>query len=117
MSAAALTKGFHTVVIDGRGVVAGPHRGSAKATARWLAAIGPLLTAVDSPISAAQVGHGFREGEKLLNAAVCGIRWTPDLRSLREKPGYYGWILHGFELYEALREEGLDAIECFPTAS
>jgi hypothetical protein len=44
-------KGFHSVVIDDRNIVAGPHRGSAPATAQWLAELGPTLTAVDSPIS------------------------------------------------------------------
>lgn len=52
---------------------------------------------------------------------MCGIRYSPNEESLRANKAYYGWILNGLRLYEALgRLPGLAAatvIECFPTAS
>ena len=113
-----LRKGFHVVVIDAEGLVDGPTpvRSAAEAV-RWLTRFEPILTAVDSPISAAPEGHRLREEERRLKREVCGIRWTPDIGSLEANPGYYGWIFHGFELHHALRDAGLGAVECFPTAS
>jgi predicted nuclease with RNAse H fold len=84
---------------------------------RWLSEHRPALVAVDSPISPAPDGGTHRECERELRRAVCGIRWTPDTRSLEADPGYYGWILNGLELYEVLQAHGLPVIECFPTAS
>jgi predicted nuclease with RNAse H fold len=112
-------KGFHVVVIDRKGIVAGPSRiCSPTGVADWLRTHAPLLTAVDSPISSAPPGATTRPGERALNKAVCGIRWTPDEERLCANPnGYYGWILNGLDLYAVLREAGFEVIECFPTAS
>ena len=112
------TTGFHLVVIDHRRVVAGPTRIVRSAEAVWwLSEYEPELVAVDSPIAPAPEGRARRDCELRLARELCRIRWTPDARSLRANPGYYGWILNGLELYEALRAAGLDAVECFPTAS
>ena len=112
------TKGFHLAVVDHLRVVAGPTRivGSADAV-RWLSEYEPALVAVDSPIASAPEGRAHRDCELRLARELCRIRWTPDARSLRANPGYYGWILNGLELYDALRAAGVDAVECFPTAS
>ncbi len=111
-------KGFHVAVIDEHGLVDGPRRaGSVSAAVSSVRAFRPDLTAVDSPIVPAPDGHHLRECELQLCREVCGIRWTPDRRSLEAKQSYYGWILHGLELYRALEGAGLQAIECFPTAS
>lgn len=111
-------KGFHLAVIDERRLVDGPCRVGCVADAvRRLSRHGPDLTAIDSPIAPAPDGCHLRECELSLSRGVCGIRWTPDLRSLEANEGYYGWILHGLELYRALDEAGLHVIECFPTAS
>jgi predicted nuclease with RNAse H fold len=111
-------KGFHLAVVDHRRLVAGPtHAASPAAAVTWLSEHRPALVAVDSPISPAPDGRTHRACERQLRREVCGIRWTPDTRSLEANPGYYGWILHGFELYQVLRAHGLQVIECFPTAS
>jgi len=49
--------------------------------------------------------------------SVCGIRYTPDRLGLDANRTYYEWIGHGLELYEALADAQLHAVECFPTAS
>ncbi len=84
----------------------------------WLAARAPALVAVDSPIRAAPGGARSRDGERSLARSVCGIRFTPDEPTLAaDGSGYYEWIIHGRELYEALESWGIPAIECFPTAT
>ena len=76
----------------------------------------PALVAVDSPCSVAPPGR-LREGERRLRHAVCGIRWTPDRPTLDGSSPYYEWIRLGLALYEALRRDGWEWIEVFPTAS
>jgi predicted nuclease with RNAse H fold len=111
-------KGFHLAVVDERGLVDGPRRaGSVADAVRQIGEHNPALTAIDSPIVPAPRGHRLRECERRLSQEICGIRWTPDLPSLEANRGYYGWVLHGLELYLALERAGLDVIECFPTAS
>ena len=111
-------KGFHSVVVDDRGVVEGPFRlGRPADVVRWLRRFEPALVAVDSPCSAANDGERFRACERRVRAEVCGIRWTPDREGLAANPRYYGWVLYGFELYAALEKGGHHAVECFPTAS
>ena len=112
------SKGFHLAVIDAAGLVAGPVRAhSVSKAAAELRALSPELTAVDSPIVSARHGERLRSCERQLRVSVCGIRWTPDRASLEANPDYFGWILHGFDLYRALEQAGLETIECFPTAS
>ena len=111
-------KGFHAVVVDDAGVAAGPLCiPSVEHCIAWLLAHGPALVAVDSPRTPAPDGCHLRECELRLHAEVCGIRWTPSRAALDANRAYYGWILHGLELYVALATAGVDAVECFPTAS
>jgi predicted nuclease with RNAse H fold len=110
-------KGFHAAVIDAAGVCGGPLRLATPAdVAAWLAPFRPVLVAVDSPLAAAPDGLRSRPDERTLARRVCGIRYTPDAVALGGNP-YYEWIRHGLELYAALRQAGLTAVECFPTAS
>ena len=48
---------------------------------------------------------------------VCGIRFTPDRRSLPSNRSHYDWIRRGFVLYRALERADFAVVECFPTAS
>lgn len=117
------SKGFDVAVIDVEGLVAPPERiAAAGDVADYLGELCPAVVAVDSPIGPAPPGRLSRDGEReLVKAGVCGIRYTPNEVSLRANQAYYGWILNGLALYEALgRSSGLAAaavIECFPTAS
>ncbi len=112
-------KGFHIALVDDADHLVGLRAiPIAQEVARWLADHRPQLVAVDSPLTAAPDGEKSRAGERELVAArVCNLRYTPDRQRLADNPAYYEWVEHGFELYAALASAGLDAIECFPTAS
>ena len=102
-------KGFHAAVIDERAVVAGPtHLPDVEAAVRWLVDHAPVMVAVDSPITL-----GPRDCERALARDVCHLYYTPAALG----GPFYDWMRNGFALYAALRESGLAAIECFPTAT
>jgi predicted nuclease with RNAse H fold len=111
-------KGFHLAIVDTRRLRAGPVR---KQTVRqavgWLLWQAPRLVAVDSPRAPAPPGCRSRPEEREIARSVCGIRYTPAHESLAGNPRYYDWIFRGLDLYRALAEAGLEAVECFPTAS
>jgi predicted nuclease with RNAse H fold len=110
-------KGFHAAVVDSGGLAAGPARLATPADAvTWLAPLAPCVVAVDSPCRAAPVGERSRPDERALARSVCSLRFTPEAAQL-ESNAYYEWVVHGLELYAALAEAGLNAVECFPTAS
>jgi len=118
-------KGFHIAVLDyERNVVDERRETAATEAARFLAGRGVDVVAVDSPLGAAEPGeHGSKCEYEFLARKVCGIRLTPDEATIRrEHPtDFYGWISHGWELYEALdiraHEECWEVVECFPTAT
>jgi predicted nuclease with RNAse H fold len=110
-------KGFHAAVVDRDGLAAGPKRLATAADAvDWLTMHRVSVVAVDSPCVTAPEGTLSRPSERRLARAVCGLRYTPDRKRLEDNP-YYGWILHGLELYAALARQAWTTIECFPTAS
>ena len=78
--------------------------------------VGPAVVGIDSPRECAPLGHTSRASERLLARAVCGIRWTPDEPHVRASD-YYGWVVHGLKLHDALTASGAEVIEVFPTAS
>jgi predicted nuclease with RNAse H fold len=56
--------------------------------------------------------------ERELAKAVCGIRYTPDAAAIIAGGGYYGWIRHGLQLYDALTDRSTwRVVEVFPTAT
>ncbi len=113
-------KGFHLAAVNAGGLLDAPKAGFRVVDAvEWLARFGPAMAAVDSPICPAPPGFLSRAGERRVPTQVgCNIRATPDLATIQARTDdFYGWITHGFVLYEALRQAGITAIECFPTAS
>jgi predicted nuclease with RNAse H fold len=76
----------------------------------------PAVVGIDSPGTCAPDGARSRADERALARAVCGIRWTPDAATVA-RGGYYGWVVHGLALWEALRPLGVELVEVFPTAS
>ena len=112
-------KGYDVAIVDEARVIdVIPRVASPEAVRRALAEHQPGVVAIDSPSTVASPGMTHRPEERHLRAAVCGIRWMPDQRTLDEGSPYYEWIRVGFELYEALaRHGGWEVIECFPTAS
>jgi hypothetical protein len=114
-------KGFHGCAVRGREIVAGPTRLDDVATAvEWVVGLEPTTVAVDSPCEGAPAGTKSRPDEHdFFDAKICHIRWTPAVESFDLNPSYYEWIVHGFELYDALAERlpSADLIETFPTAA
>ena len=111
-------KGFDVAVID-----ADLHltdvgaRLDVPAVVELIRSCSPLVVAIDSPRKAAPAGAHLRECERQLNAAICGIRWTPDSATINSA-SYYSWIRCGFNLYDAIQSAvETDVIEVFPTAS
>lgn len=102
-------KGFHAAIVDDARVTAGPTRlPSVGATVAWLARHRPALVAVDAPIEA-----GPRPCERELARRVCHLYYTPAVMT----GDFYAWMRHASELYAALRNAGIVAVECFPTAT
>jgi predicted nuclease with RNAse H fold len=111
-------KGFHVAVIDGHRLLAEPANfKDAPAVVAWLRRWAPRLVAVDSPRGAAAPGRRSRPEERAFIAArICGLRYTPDARTIR-RHAHYEWVACGLTLYRALAAAGLTAVECFPTAA
>jgi predicted nuclease with RNAse H fold len=115
-------KGFDVAAIDEDGVVFCPRRiVEVQGVLDVVRDLKPRVVAVDSPASPAPAGERSRPDErKFKEAKISGIRYTPDEKGMAVNPGYYGWIFNGFRLYEALGDlepRGVQAIECFPTAT
>jgi predicted nuclease with RNAse H fold len=109
-------KGFDVAAIDGHRVLSLTSRMQCSQVADLVRRTAPALVAIDSPRSCAPGGHTARDSELELARAICGIRWTPDEEQVRANR-YYGWIVEGLALYEALTACAVDLIEVFPTAS
>jgi predicted nuclease with RNAse H fold len=109
-------KAFDVVVVEDRRLIGWRRRQSVGEVVAWAAAAAPSVIAIDSPRSCAPPGSTHRMGERELRHAVCGIRWTPPSGELEGNP-YYGWIVEGLRLYDALRDHPARVIECFPTAA
>jgi predicted nuclease with RNAse H fold len=108
-------KGFDVAVIDDRALVELRGHLAVEEVVALAGRHRPQVIAVDSPRSCAPPDATHRPDEAALRRGVgVGIRWTPPRSALDGNP-YYAWILHGLELYAALRGE--TTVECFPTAS
>jgi predicted nuclease with RNAse H fold len=109
-------KGFDVAVICGDRVIELARRLTRDDVVALAERHRPAVIGVDGPRSCAPDGATSREGERLLAASVCGIRWTPDAARV-SAGGYYGWIVEGLALFRALAGYDGDVIEVFPTAS
>jgi len=109
-------KGFDVALIDDHRVCSLASGLDRNAVVRFVALERPMVVAIDSPRCCASQGKKTRDGELQVNTSICGIRWTPDSDSVRQKP-YYAWILEGLTLFEALAKQKVEVIEVFPTAS
>jgi predicted nuclease with RNAse H fold len=109
-------KGFDVAVVEEQRLIGLWQRQSVEDVIGWVAMAGPAVVAIDSPRSCAAPGATHRPEEKELHGAVCGIRWTPPRAELGANP-YYEWIVEGLRLYDALHDQPVEVIECFPTAS
>jgi predicted nuclease with RNAse H fold len=79
-----------------------------------------LAVGIDAPEEPAAPGARLRPSELLVRRLVCGIRWTPDTRAIAANSTFYGWLIQGFALWQALRVAGFrgdQVVEVFPTAA
>jgi predicted nuclease with RNAse H fold len=109
-------KGFDAAIVDEHSLLTHANRLTTDDVVRLVVSLTPELVGIDSPVCWAPDGQTTRAGERALNNAVCGIRWTPD-RQAGASGAYYAWIREGLTLYEALGARGIPAVEVFPTAS
>lgn len=109
-------KGFDVALVDGRRLTGLRARQSVADVVGWVHSSRPEVVAVDSPRSCASPGSTHRPEERELRLSVCGIRWTPARKRLDGNP-YYEWVVEGLRLYEALADQAVEVVECFPTAS
>jgi predicted nuclease with RNAse H fold len=110
-------KGFHVALVDeDRRVTLGR---AATVDACVAVVWAATIVGIDAPAAWAAPGEGSRACERSFAAAgVCGIRPTPDEAAAAARTDrYYEWIERGLGLWRALRAEGVEAVECFPTAS
>ena len=109
-------KGFDVALIDDGAVLELRGGLSVGDVVEIVEAARPAVVGIDSPCRCAPRGATTRESERRLARAVCGIRWTPDEAAVRGSD-YYGWVVHGLELYAALAGGDAQVVEVFPTAS
>ncbi len=94
-------KGFHGVALHGNGRLTLHAVREAQAAAAWCRALEARVVAIDAPCQWSLTGSA-RAAEKAL--AALGIRTfaTPRRAQAQGHP-FYGWMLQGERLYEALR--------------
>jgi predicted nuclease with RNAse H fold len=109
-------KGFDVAVIDDRRVRELQGHVTCQQAVDLVTGSRAAIIAIDSPRSCAPDGLTARDEERQLARSVCGIRWTPDEKTVHASP-YYAWVLEGLALFGALAARDAEAIEVFPTAS
>jgi predicted nuclease with RNAse H fold len=109
-------KGFDVALVEHGRLTGLRSRQSVDDVVGWVRSAGPEVVAVDSPCECAPPGSTHRPEERRLRRALCGIRWTPARERLDGNP-YYEWVVEGLRLYDALADEPVEVVECFPTAS
>jgi predicted nuclease with RNAse H fold len=109
-------KGFDVAVVDDRRVLALRGHLVCHQVVDLVLETRAAVVAIDSPRSCASDGQTARDGERQLARSICGIRWTPDKRSVHAS-AYYAWIVEGLTLFGALAAGAAEVIEVFPTAS
>lgn len=110
-------KRFDVALVDERRLLALEGGLSRDAVVALVRRTRPAVVAIDGPRRCAPDGETSRASERQLARAVCGIRWTPDAATVHDGSAYYGWVVEGLALYEALAAEAVEVIEVFPTAS
>lgn len=96
-------KGFHAVALAGHAVKAKINSTSPRDVAEWCRAHDARVVAVDAPCGWRRRGRP-RAAESALMREGIHCFFTPTAREARSHPtNYFGWMLAGFELYDALR--------------
>lgn len=112
-------KGFDVAVIDGRRIVALESGQDLGGVAQVVGDVRPAVVGIDSPARCAKAGARSRPGERELARGICPIFYTPDEATVRSGNAFYGWVVHGLELYARLEESfpATTCVEVFPSAA
>ena len=112
-------KGFDVALVDGSSLVGLHSRRSCRQVVEIALDAAPAAIGIDSPAECAVAGEKSRPGERELAREVCPIFFTPDEAQVRSGNPFYGWVVEGLALYEALREAlpGTPRTEVFPSAA
>ncbi|MFM9042034.1 MAG: DUF429 domain-containing protein [Vulcanococcus sp.] len=99
-------KGFHAVLLEGRSVVDQLNTSDAETLASWC--LRAERIAIDAPCGWALPGERSRLCERQLLAAGIHCFATPTREvALASTSNFYGWMLQGESLYQALQQQGL----------
>lgn len=99
-------KGFHAVLLEGRSVVDQLNTTDAETLASWC--LRAERIAIDAPCGWALPGERSRLCERQLLAAGIHCFATPTRAAALASPSnFYGWMLRGEALYEALQQRGI----------
>ena len=99
-------KGFHAVLLEGRSVVDQLNTTDAETLANWC--LRAERIAIDAPCGWALPGERSRLCERQLLAAGIHCFATPTRAAALASPSnFYGWMLRGEALYEALQQRGI----------
>jgi predicted nuclease with RNAse H fold len=97
-------KGFHAVALHGHAFFAKMRSTSPHEIAAWCRSVGARVIAVDAPCRWRV--DGARSGERALMRSRIHCFSTPTEAAARAHPkDYFGWMLAGAALYEALRRD------------
>lgn len=112
-------KGFDVALVEGASLVGLHSRRSCAEVVEIALEAEPAVIGIDSPASCASAGEKSRPGERDLAKEVCPIFFTPDEAQVRSGNPFYGWVVEGLALYEALRAAlpGTPCTEVFPSAA
>ena len=112
-------KGFDVALVDGLSLVALHSRRSCRQVVELALAAAPAAIGIDSPAACAATGEKSRPGERKLAREVCPIFFTPDEAEVHSGNPFYGWVVEGLALYEALHAAlpGTPSTEVFPSAA
>ena len=99
-------KGFHAVLLEGRRVVDQLNTSDPEALARWC--LRAERSAIDAPCGWALPGERSRLCERQLLAKGVHCFATPTREAaLASRSNFYGWVLRGEALYQALQRFGV----------
>lgn len=112
-------KGFDVALADGRSLVGLHSRLSCRQVVELALEAAPAAIGIDSPAACAATGEKSRPGERELARQVCPIFFTPDESQVRSGNPFYGWVVEGLALYEALHAALPETprTEVFPSAA
>jgi predicted nuclease with RNAse H fold len=96
-------KGFHAVALENGGYLEQKKSGDARAMAAWCVdGIGARVIAVDAPCRWSRDGRARPAERALMQKGISCFSSPTRAKALAHRTDYFGWMLRGEELYQAL---------------